>query len=302
MEKVYINKLAAPTFRWLGVNFAEAELPEKSEKEESFEYDFGAYSENRRETEISAEEGLKCTQAVIRAEKGSKNVVIQKLSGTEISNSYLNIATDALLEENSELTLVQLFESSDGLTVVNNLKAEQKDGSVLKLIQLFSGSGRVYSESRSELNGYKSEFENDCAYLVKGKGVLDINLDVNHRGKKSKSNIEVNGVLRDSAEKTFRGTINFIKGASGSEGAEKEDVLIMDDGAVNKSVPLILCDEEDVAGAHGASIGRLDDELIYYLGARGLTREEIYELMAKARIDALKAKIPVTGPEEKKEE
>ena len=69
-------------------------------------------------------------------------------------------------------------------------------------------------------------------------------------------------------------------------------MLILDDGAENKTVPLILCDEEDVAGEHGASIGRLPEDLVFYLSSRGLETEEIYELMADARISALLKKVP----------
>ena len=61
-------------------------------------------------------------------------------------------------------------------------------------------------------------------------------------------------------------------------------MLILDDGVVNKSIPIILCGEEDVEGAHGATIGRLDEELIFYMQSRGISEKECYELMAKARI------------------
>ena len=65
----------------------------------------------------------------------------------------------------------------------------------------------------------------------------------------------------------------------------------MDDRVVNQTIPLILCEEEDVEGNHGATIGRLDDALLFYMQSRGLTREQVYEMMAKARIAAVCAKI-----------
>lgn len=43
-------------------------------------------------------------------------------------------------------------------------------------------------------------------------------------------------------------------------GNEKEDVLLLDDTIVNQTIPLILCNEEDVEGNHGATIGKLDEE------------------------------------------
>ncbi|HAJ74036.1 MAG TPA: Fe-S cluster assembly protein SufD, partial [Lachnospiraceae bacterium] len=69
-------------------------------------------------------------------------------------------------------------------------------------------------------------------------------------------------------------------------------VLMMDDGVSNQTIPLILCGEEDVSGNHGATIGRLDEKLMFYMQSRGMNTEEIYEMMARARIDAVIRKIP----------
>ena len=65
----------------------------------------------------------------------------------------------------------------------------------------------------------------------------------------------------------------------------------MDETVRNRTVPLILCAEEDVEGAHGASIGRIDDEQVFYMQSRGIPTDKIYELMAKARIGQIVAKI-----------
>ena len=92
------------------------------------------------------------------------------------------------------------------------------------------------------------------------------------------------GVLRDSSQKTFRGTIDFKTGSSGAVGAETEDVLLLGETVVNKTVPLILCAEEDVKGSHGATIGQLDEEMLFYLGSRGISEEKAVDLMAGARI------------------
>ena len=66
----------------------------------------------------------------------------------------------------------------------------------------------------------------------------------------------------------------------------------MDETVRNRSVPVILCAEEDVVGNHGATIGRLDENVVYYLESRGMERDAIYEMMAKAKLDAVLRKIP----------
>ena len=66
-----------------------------------------------------------------------------------------------------------------------------------------------------------------------------------------------NGVLRDHAKEAVSRYHDFKKGAKGAKGDELEDVLLLDDGVQNQTIPLILCAEEDVEGNHGASIGSL---------------------------------------------
>lgn len=65
----------------------------------------------------------------------------------------------------------------------------------------------------------------------------------------------------------------------------------MDDTVINKSLPIILCSEEDVEGNHGATIGKLDEDILFYMQSRGIKESEIYEIIAKARIEELCTKI-----------
>ena len=95
------------------------------------------------------------------------------------------------------------------------------------------------------------------------------------------------GALTDSAEKVFRGTIDFKNGSAGSTGSEQETVLLLGDDVVNKTVPLILCAEENVEGNHGATIGELDDETLFYFESRGIGREAAENLMARAAVERL---------------
>jgi len=116
------------------------------------------------------------------------------------------------------------------------------------------------------------------------KVFLIFNYILNHRGKKTESNINIKGTLDDNAKKAFRGTINFINGCAGSVGSENEDVLLISDETENKTLPIILCSEEDVEGTHGASIGNLSEEVMMYMSARGMDEEQIHELIRHSRM------------------
>ncbi|MCI7546131.1 MAG: SufD family Fe-S cluster assembly protein, partial [Treponema porcinum] len=61
--------------------------------------------------------------------------------------------------------------------------------------------------------------------------------------------------------------------------------------AVNNSIPVILCDEEDVSGEHGATIGRLGDDVLFYMQSRGIPKESAENIIARAKVQALLGKI-----------
>ena len=155
--------------------------------------------------------------------------------------------------------------------------------------QLFGylAQGNVISGIRTDLAGNGSSFTCKSGYLVKPSKKLDMNVIANHIGKNTQSDIQADGTLYDGAEKAFRGTIDLKRGCSGSEGKEEENVLLLGDDVVNKTIPLILCTEEDVKGSHGASIGELEQGMLFYFEARGISKSEAEKIVAKARLEKL---------------
>lgn len=194
--------------------------------------------------------------------------------------------------ENALLRLVLLQRLGEEYSLVFDLGAQNERGGRLELSRVLLGGKHVYDGISVELTGDKSTFIQDVAYSVSGDGHLDMNYESIHRGKKTECSMNVSGVLRDRAFKLLRGTIDLQRGCAGAKGNELEDVLLMDPGVRNQSVPVILCGDEDVEGNHGASIGRLDENLMYYLASRGMDREEIYETMARAKLEAVFRRIP----------
>ena len=143
-----------------------------------------------------------------------------------------------------------------------------------------------------ELKGDGSSFAAEIGYRLTGHDQLDVNVEAVHLGRKTESAIHASGVMSGESGKILRGTIDLRKGCKGAVGNEIEEVLLLDPGVRNRSVPVILCAEEDVVGNHGATIGRLDEELAFYLQTRGLSREQVEQMMARARLDAVIRKIP----------
>ena len=225
-------------------------------------------------------------------EPDSEMTVVMDYTADQDAAGLAAVQTKIFAQKNSVLHLVQIQQLGEDYTLLNDIGGFCEEGARVELIRLILNGKNTFDGCRVELAGEKSSLGVDLAYLCKGDDHLDMNYDAYHTGKRTNSEMNISGVLRDRAFKLFRGTIDFQNGCSGAVGDELEDVMLMDSTVVNQTIPLILCAEEDVVGNHGATIGRLDDQLLFYMESRGMNREDIYEMMAKARIDAVIRKIP----------
>lgn len=151
--------------------------------------------------------------------------------------------------------------------------------------QYFLGAATTAAGLVCSLNGSNARFDLTCRYLGRDDERLDINHVVRMRGRNGRTNVSESGVLDGHARKSLRATIDLVHGASGSEGTELESALVLSDDVINKTMPVILCDEDDVAGNHGATIGSVGPEQIQYLADRGLTQDEAEALYVRALFD-----------------
>ncbi|WP_036606317.1 SufB/SufD family protein [Oribacterium sp. P6A1] len=228
----------------------------------------------------------------IDAAPDSDVTVIMDFSSEKEANGFAALQTKVRIGKNAKVLLVQIQRLGNGFRFFNDIASRADDNGSFEEMQLVLSGKETYKGSRTDLSGKGSSLKTDIAYLLKNRDHLDMNYIANHIGKKSVCDIKVNGVLRGEAFKLFRGTIDLRKGAKGAVGNELEDVLLMDDEVINQTIPVILCDEDDVEGNHGATIGSLNEDLLFYMESRGMNREEVYEMMAKARIDSVVSKIP----------
>ena len=203
--------------------------------------------------------------------KDSQATVIMDYSAVKDLDSVAAVQTRVHLEDNAKLTLIQIQLIDKELTFFNDIAANCAKGAEFELTQIIIGDKATYQGSKVRLAGDDSVVQANVAYLVRDNDKLDMNYIAVHEGKLTTSRLYTRGVLRDKAEKTFRGTIDIKLGAANASGQENETVLLIDEGVVNKTIPIILCAEEDVEGAHGATIGRLDEELMFYMKARGFS-------------------------------
>lgn len=147
----------------------------------------------------------------------------------------------------------------------------------------------------ADVRGDAARLDIDTRYLASGSEQRDFNYIVRQRGRKTVSNMNANGVLTGTSKKVLRGTIDLVHGCKGSEGSEQETVLLASEGVDNKTVPTILCDEDDVAGNHGATIGHVRPEQLFYLESRGVSAEAAEALFIRAKLEDA----ALTAPDER---
>ena len=202
------------------------------------------------------------------------------------------IETEVYADDRSEVNIYVTQLLGFGSVCLHNVTGICGENAAVHLTKLELGSGKLYAGANIDLLGKESSFETAIGYHARPQQLLDMNYVALHHGKNTNSLMEVSGTLEEDARTIFRGTIDFQKGCAGAKGTENENVLLLGDKMVNQTIPLILCKEEDVEGNHGASIGRLDDKVLFYLGSRGISEESAQKIIAEARIEAICSRIP----------
>lgn len=182
-----------------------------------------------------------------------------------------------------ELASIQTLDST--WQHLDNVGAYVADGGRFVVGQTVLGAAKSYTGLATNLAGLESDAVVDTRYLGHGANTIDFNYLIRQRGVQSTCTLVANGVLMDSSSKVLRGTIDLVHGAKGAVGQENETVLLVNEDVRNKTIPVILCDEDDVQGAHGATIGHVNPEQLGYLRTRGLTADQVEDLFAVATFD-----------------
>ncbi len=265
--------------QWVCSQAADAryvEVPRNTVRDEPIVIEVGG--ENNAavaDTGVMVREGATCT--IVVAVKGT---------GTAAEGADAPATTASLLrvyaEARANVTIVEVLGASDEAQHLESVGIHCEDDAHVTTRQYALGGGTVAAGFAANLAGDRSRIDLTCRYYAHNRDNLDINHIVRQRGRNTRAEVHESGALDDAARKSLRATIDLIHGARGSKGNEAENVLVLGDDVVNKTMPVILCDEDDVAGNHGATIGSVSPEQIDYLMDRGLSRGQAEQLFVRA--------------------
>ena len=222
----------------------------------------------------------------------SELTVVQVVRG-DAENGIAASLTRIRAGENAHVRLIQVQLLGDQARRWNAVAIEEGKNAKVEQVRIELGGQLSACGSKAQLSAPKTEYDLDAVYFGSGNAVLDYNDVSVHTAKDTLCEMHTAGVLTGHADKILRGTIDFRRGAKRGVGHESEDVLLFSPAARNRTAPLILCGEEEVEGQHAASIGRLDEEKLYYLRSRGLTEGQARRLMVDARFAPAIEKIPL---------
>ena len=214
------------------------------------------------------------------------NVTIVYKSNT-LNKCLHNGITKTIVNENAKLNIniVNLLnEKSDNFEAMENtLEANSK----LKYTIIDIGGKTSVSNYYSNIIGENADNDLKSIYLGIDNQRKDINYIAELRGTKTNIDIDVQGVLQDSAKKNFKGTIDFKKGCKKAKGNENEDCMLLSDKAKSIALPMLLCTEDNVEGNHSTASGKIDNNQLFYIMSRGLSYKEAVKLIVKANFNKI---------------
>ena len=190
------------------------------------------------------------------------------------------------LDEGAHANVHVLVALPDGCQHLNDLQITLADRASVDVTYHLLGAGRCFAGMDIDCAGYHSACHVDVRYLTRDAEELDMNYVMRLRGRKSVATFDAYGVMGGTSTKTLRDTIDLVHGGKGAAGREQETVLLTSQGVTTKSLPVVLCDEGDVAGEHGATIGAVSPDQLEYLRTRGLTEDEAQALFARSVLDS----------------
>lgn len=116
-------------------------------------------------------------------------------------------------------------------------------------------------------------------------GKYDLDLKSVHVGKNTKAKVEVRGVVANGSEVRVKGLVKIGKEARGTDSFLAMKLLLLDKSSFAVAEPELEIENNLVKASHSASVGKIDEEQMYFLSSRGISRKEAELLIVKGFLD-----------------
>lgn len=217
----------------------------------------------------------------ILAEANSSAKILFSRRGELVEHAYVAENIKILAEPGSNVEFVSMQSLPKYVTNIQSRVSIAKQDASVSWSELCLGSEYTKSFVYSKLQGKGASSKISVLYAAHQKQVFDVYTLSKHDEAHTTSNIVTRGVLSDSAKALSRGLITMAENASSANGYEKQDALLLSPDAEADAIPNLEIHNHDVTCSHGSTIGQLDNDVLFYLMARGLSEQEAKEIIVE---------------------
>jgi Fe-S cluster assembly protein SufD len=215
--------------------------------------------------------------------KNAQATIVQSFEAVSTAaKTFNNTVTELVLDEHSIVNHYQVQDEKEYGYLLNTTQTYQKADSVFSTNTFTLSGSFVRNNLNMVLDAEHIESHLNGLYLTNGNQVVDNHTLVDHRKPNCNSNELYKGIIEDKSSATFNGKIYVRKDAQQTNAFQSnKNILLSDEGTINTK-PQLEIYANDVKCSHGTSTGKLDEDKIFYLRARGLSETSAKKMLMHA--------------------
>lgn len=207
---------------------------------------------------------------------------------------FVNQVIDLVMDERAQVHYSQILcEEHPQSWHLDAFRASLKKESMLKTVCVTKGSATVRNDYRISLEGENSEALLNGVWMLADKQEAHAHILMEHQAPHCRSNQLFKGALNDFSRSSFEGKILVRQAAQKTEAFQLNQNLILNDHAHADSKPNLEIFADDVKASHGATVGQLDQEQLFYMKARGFSEEAAKNLLVYGFCEQVIEMIPI---------
>jgi Fe-S cluster assembly protein SufD len=229
-----------------------------------------------------ADAGSRFWRLLVVGEEGSRFTVIEELAGaSDETAGYSNAVSEIFVEQAAKVEYVSIQNLARETWHFASHRARVGRDAELDWVAGGFGSKKGKVRIENDLAGQGATSRVTGAYFADGRQHLDFDTFQSHQAPDTTSDFAFKGALRDRARAVWRGMIKVEKDAQKTNAYQENRNLLLSPRAHADSIPGLEIEANDVRCTHGATVGQVDREQLFYLMARGLSRSEAERLIVR---------------------
>jgi Fe-S cluster assembly protein SufD len=237
-------------------------------------------------------------RTLVIAKSGARVTVVESFVALGPGPYMTNAVTEIVAEPDAQVTHVKIQSEGPAGWHVATVAGHQARGARFESHNVSLGARLARNDIGSRLDGDGAECRLYGFYLVDGEQHVDNHTWLDHAMPNCPSWEMYKGLLAGRSRAVFNGRIIVRQDAQKTDAKQSNKNLILGDEAVVSTRPQLEIFANDVKCTHGATIGRLDDEALFYLRTRGIGKDEARNVLIRAFADDVLDKIPVSAVRE----